>query len=70
MLNEKEAEPEHHRQRQGCALSCLTADVGQPMGYELHITRRKQWFDDGDDIAKEEFVAYVRSDKAELKGSG
>ena len=32
------------------------------MGYELHITRRKQWFDDGDDIAKEEFIAYVRSD--------
>ena len=32
------------------------------MGYELHITRRKQWFDDGDDIAKEEFVTYVRSD--------
>jgi hypothetical protein len=32
------------------------------MGYELHITRRKQWFDDGDDIGKEEFIAYVRSD--------
>ena len=32
------------------------------MGYELHITRRKQWFDEGDDIAREEFLAYVRSD--------
>lgn len=32
------------------------------MGYELHITRRKQWMDDGDDISKEEFIAYVRSD--------
>ncbi len=32
------------------------------MGYELHITRRKQWFDEGDDITKEEFVAYVRFD--------
>jgi hypothetical protein len=25
----EEADPEHHRQRQGCALSCLTADVRQ-----------------------------------------
>ena len=32
------------------------------MGYELHITRRKQWFDEGDDITKEEFMTYVRSD--------
>ena len=32
------------------------------MGYELHITRRKFWFDKGDDITLEEFVRYVRGD--------
>lgn len=32
------------------------------MGYDLHITRRKDWSEDGNDIAKEEFVAYVQKD--------
>ena len=32
------------------------------MGYDLHITRRKSWNDDGDDISKEEFAASVRQD--------
>lgn len=32
------------------------------MGYELHITRRKDWSDQGDDISLEEFVRYMRSD--------
>jgi len=32
------------------------------MGYDLHITRRKSWNDDGDDISKEEFLACVRPD--------
>ena len=33
------------------------------MGYDLHITRRKDWCNEGDDIGFEEFVAYVRGDK-------
>ncbi len=32
------------------------------MGYDLHITRRKSWNDDGDDISKEEFLACIRPD--------
>jgi hypothetical protein len=32
------------------------------MGYDLHITRRKFWFDKGDDIALDEFVRHVRGD--------
>jgi hypothetical protein len=32
------------------------------MGYDLHMTRRKDWVDQGDDISFDEFVAYVRSD--------
>ena len=32
------------------------------MGYDLHITRRKSWLDEGDDITHEEFIALVRSD--------
>jgi len=32
------------------------------MGYDLHITRRKLWSDDGDDISFEEFVSVVRAD--------
>ncbi len=32
------------------------------MGYDLHITRRKSWLDEGDDITKQEFSALVRSD--------
>src|SRR5215216_3734472 len=32
------------------------------MGYDLHITRRENWCDEGEDISKEEFIAYVRSD--------
>lgn len=32
------------------------------MGYDLHITRRKFWFDRGDDISREEFESYVRRD--------
>jgi hypothetical protein len=32
------------------------------MGYDLHVTRRKNWLDSGDDISLEEFTAYVRKD--------
>ena len=32
------------------------------MGYDLHITRREQWSDEGDDIPFEEFVSHVRGD--------
>ena len=32
------------------------------MGYDIHITRRKLWFDKGDDIARDEFARHVRSD--------
>lgn len=33
------------------------------MGYDLHITRRKDWAADGDAITAEEWRAYVRGDK-------
>ena len=36
------------------------------MGYDLHITRRKQWTDTGDDITAREWLEYVAHD-AELK---
>lgn len=32
------------------------------MGYDLHITRREQWFAEGPDITAEEWLAYVQSD--------
>ena len=32
------------------------------MGYDLHITRRKDWSDPGHDIAAEEWLAYVDQD--------
>ena len=32
------------------------------MGYDLHITRKRHWLDDGDDIAFDEFVALVKAD--------
>ena len=32
------------------------------MGYDLHITRRKYWFDKGLDITAEEWARYVESD--------
>ena len=32
------------------------------MGYDIHITRRKLWFDKGDDIARDEFARQVRGD--------
>lgn len=32
------------------------------MGYDLHITRRELWFQDGDDITIEEFEGCVRAD--------
>jgi len=32
------------------------------MGYDLHITRRKDWTDDGDDISHQEWIDYVQSD--------
>ena len=31
------------------------------MGYDLHITRRASWADEGNDIASEEWLRYVRS---------
>ena len=33
------------------------------MGYDIHITRRKDWCDEDDDISLEEFVAYLRGDR-------
>jgi hypothetical protein len=36
------------------------------MGYDLHITRRAQWSDEGADIAAAEWLAYVARD-AELR---
>lgn len=32
------------------------------MGYDLHITRKRHWIDDGDDIGFDEFVALVKAD--------
>jgi hypothetical protein len=32
------------------------------MGYDLHITRRVHWSDDGDDISAEEWLALVATD--------
>jgi hypothetical protein len=32
------------------------------MGYDLHITRRRQWTDPGDDITSDEWLAYVARD--------
>jgi len=32
------------------------------MGYDLHITRRKDWSGTGNDIAAEEWLAYVKKD--------
>ncbi|MFN3856606.1 MAG: hypothetical protein ACK4RV_02575 [Caulobacter sp.] len=33
------------------------------MGYELHITRKLQWFDDeGPEVTLEDWLAYVKSD--------
>ena len=32
------------------------------MGYDIHITRRKSWPDEGDDIALDEFIQFVRGD--------
>jgi hypothetical protein len=32
------------------------------MGYDLHITRRNDWIDQGNDITFEEFVSHIRSD--------
>ncbi len=34
------------------------------MGYDLHITRRKDWSESGHDITAGEWLAYI--DKAEL----
>lgn len=39
------------------------------MGYDLHITRRDDWSDEGSDITAEEWLQYVRSDP-ELKITG
>ena len=32
------------------------------MGYDLHITRRRDWSSEGDVITTDEWLAYVRSD--------
>jgi hypothetical protein len=32
------------------------------MGYDLHITRRKDWCNEGSDITAEEWLAYVATD--------
>ena len=39
------------------------------MGYEVHITRKENWFDEGSDIALEEWLDVVRSD-AEMRLDG
>ena len=40
----------------------MLAALYNRMGYDLHITRRKHWFDDGSDITGDEWQAYVRND--------
>ena len=32
------------------------------MGYDLHITRRENWFDEGDDIALDEWLVVAQAD--------
>ena len=32
------------------------------MGYDLHITRRKDWVDDGNDITQQEWIYLVHND--------
>jgi len=39
------------------------------MGYELHITKKKNWFDEGSDISEQEWRDYVASD-SEMKITG
>jgi hypothetical protein len=39
------------------------------MGYEVHITRKENWFDDGPDITLEEWLDVVQSD-AEMRLDG
>ena len=48
----------------GAVSGCVVRAFGIAMGYDLHITRRKHWadLDSGDDISREEFESYVRSD--------
>jgi len=33
------------------------------MGYDVHITRKEDWFEEGDDISIEEWKAYLKDDK-------
>ena len=33
------------------------------MGYDLHITRKKHWYSDGEDITAEEWQEYIEQDK-------
>ncbi len=33
------------------------------MGYDLHITRREDWFDTGHDISHADFLVYLHGDK-------
>jgi hypothetical protein len=39
------------------------------MGYDLHITRRKSWTDEGHEIGAAEWLAYVREDQDFKLGS-
>lgn len=40
------------------------------MGYDLHITRRESWLDDGNDITKAEYEALIRTDSEFTYPSG
>ena len=42
---------------------------GRPLGYDVHITRKEEWTDFGNDISLAEWLAYVRSDP-EMRLSG
>src|SRR5262249_1255353 len=39
------------------------------MGYDIHITRKTNWFDEGPEITLDEWEAYAESDP-ELSGEG
>jgi hypothetical protein len=43
-------------------MSRLPRDPSGHLTYDLHITRREHWWNEGNDIAPEEWLAYVPTD--------
>ena len=39
------------------------------MGYDLHVTRREQWFDDGQSISLDDWLTYVEA-QADMRHHG